>query len=317
MSRAAPDPRREQAAIWRARLAEQPDLALSPEYLDWCAEDDNRALADKADRAWAALDGLDAAPQMLALRQAALSDARRASGARKRWTEPRRIAAGIAAAVVMAGAGGLAVQPFLPKIYKTGVGERRVVLLADGSRLSLDAASEVRVRFSDSARSVRLTQGQARFDVAGDPGRPFLVEAAGKTISAEAGAFNVDVVGAELCVTPLKGKVLVLASLSPARSVTAGQQLDDGAIKTADLSEAVAWEHGELVFADDTLAQAVAKVGRYSNRRIVVDPGASGIRVSGAFNAGDTESFLDGMTSYFGLTASPGADGSVVLRRRG
>ena len=79
----------------------------------------------------------------------------------------------------------------------------------------------------------------------------------------------------------------------------------------------MAWERGELVFADDTLAQAVAKVGRYSNQRIVVDPGASGLRVSGAFNAGDTESFLDGMTSYFGLTASPGADGSVVLRRRG
>ena len=44
MSRAAPDPRREQAALWRARLAEQPDLALSPEYLDWCADEDNRAL---------------------------------------------------------------------------------------------------------------------------------------------------------------------------------------------------------------------------------------------------------------------------------
>lgn len=317
MSRTAADPRREQAALWRARLAEQPDLALSPEYLDWCADADNRALADRADRAWAALDGLDAAPEMLALRQAALSDARRASGARMRWTTPRRIAAGIAAAVVLAGAGGLAVQPFLPTVYKTGVGERRVVLLADGSRLSLDAASEVRVRFSDTARSIRLARGQARFDVAGDTARPFLVQAAGKTISASGGAFNVDVVGTELCVTPLKGKVLVMASLSPARSISAGQQLDGAAIKQADASEAVAWERGELVFADDTLSEAVAKVGRYSNRRIEVDAGAAGLRVSGAFNAGDTDSFLDGMTSYFGLTATPGDDGSVVLRRRG
>ncbi|HEX5776887.1 MAG TPA: FecR domain-containing protein [Caulobacteraceae bacterium] len=308
---------REQAAVWRARLAEQPELALSPEYLDWCADDDNRALADKADRAWAALDGLDAAPQMLALRQAALTDARRASGARMRWGSPQRIAAGVAAAIVLAGAGGLAVQPFLPKVYKTGVGERRVVLLADGSRLSLDAASEVRVRFSDNARSVRLTRGQARFDVTGDPGRPFLVQAADKTISASAGAFNVDVVGSELCVTPLKGKVLVLANMSPARSIAAGQQLDGAALKRANASDAVAWERGELVFADDTLSEAVARVGRYSNQRIVVDPGASGLRVSGAFNAGDTDSFLDGMTTYFGLTATPGADGSVVLRRRG
>lgn len=306
---------REQAAIWRARLAEQPDLALSPEYLDWRAA--HGELADKADRAWSALDGLEAAPEMLALRQAALKDARRASGARMRWTTPRRIAAGIAAAGVLAGAGGLAVQPFLPKVYKTGVGERRVVLLADGSRLSLDAASEVRVRFSDSARSVRLTRGQARFDVAGDNGRPFLVQAAGQTISAAAGAFNVDVVGTQLCVTPLKGRVLVLADLAPARSVAAGQQLDDGAIRRTDAADAVAWERGELVFADDTLAEAVAKVARYSNRRIEVDPGAANLRVSGAFNAGDTESFLDGMTSYFGLTATPGADGAVTLKRRG
>lgn len=305
---------REQAAIWRARLAEQPDLALSPEYLDWCAE--NRELADKADRAWAALDGLDAAPEMLALRQAALKDARRASGARMRWSTPRRIAAGIAAAVVLAGAGGVAIQPFLPKVYKTGVGERRVVLLADGSRLSLDAASEVRIRFSDNARSVRLTKGQARFDLAGDPARPFLVQAAGKTISASSGAFNVDVVGGQLCVTPIKGKVLVLADLAPARSIAAGQQLDGASIKPVDTAEAVAWERGELVFADDTLAEAVAKVGRYSNRRIEVDPAAANLRVSGAFNAGDTESFLDGMTSYFGLSATPGTDGSVMLRRR-
>ena len=308
-------PAREQAAVWRARLAEQPDLALSPEYLDWAAE--NRDLADKADRAWAAFDGLDAAPEMLALRQAALKDARRASGERMRWSTPRRIAAGIAAAVALAGAGGLAVQPFLPKVYKTGVGERRVVLLADGSRLSLDAASEVRIRFSDNARSVRLTKGQARFDVAGDNGRPFLVQAAGKTISAASGAFNVDVVGTQLCVTPLKGKVLVLADLAPARSITTGQQLDGGAIKRRDAADAVAWERGELVFADDTLAEAVAKVGRYSKRRIEVDPAAANLRVSGAFNAGDTESFLDGMTSYFGLTATPGADGAVTLRRRG
>lgn len=316
MSRTAPDPRREEAALWRARLAEQPELALSPEYLDWCADDGNRELAERADRAWAAFDGLDAAPGMVALRQAALADARRASGARQGWTVRRRIAAGLIAAVLLAGAAGLAVQPFLPTVYRTGVGERRVVLLADGSRLSLDAASEVRVRYSGAARSVKLARGQARFDVAGDAGRPFLVQAAGRTISASGGAFNVDVLGGALCVTPLKGKVLVMASLAPARSIAAGQQLDGAAVKRADASEAVAWERGELVFADDTLSEAVARVGRYSNRRIVVDPGAASLRVSGAFNAGDTDSFLDGMTSYFGLTATPGADGSVVLRRR-
>ncbi len=308
---------REQAAIWRARLADQPELALSPEYLDWCADDDNRAMAERADQAWAALDGLDAAPEMLALRQAALTDARKASGARMRWTTPRRIAAAIAAVVVLAGGAGLALQPFLPTTYKTGVGERRVVLLADGSRLSLDAASEVRVRYNGSARNVRLTKGQARFDIAGDAARPFLVQAAGRTISASGGAFNVDVVGSALCVTPLKGKVLVMADLAPARSIAAGQQLDRGAVKSADANEAVAWERGELVFTDDTLAEAVAKVGRYSTRHIQVDPAAANIRVSGAFNAGDTESFLDGMTTYFGLSATPGADGTVVLRRRG
>ena len=47
---------REQAAIWRMRLAEQPDLALSPEYLDWCA--DHRELADKADEVAALFDRL-------------------------------------------------------------------------------------------------------------------------------------------------------------------------------------------------------------------------------------------------------------------
>lgn len=306
----------EQAALWRARLAEQPDLALSREYLDWCEGDGNRERVERADEAWSALDGLETSPEILALRQAALADARRAGKGRGWQRMPRRIAAGIAAAVVLAGGAGLAVQPFVPTVYRTDVGERRVVVLKDGSRLSLDAASEVRVNYSRNARNITLARGQARFDVSGDADRPFLVKAADRTISASGGAFNVDVVGESLCVTPLTGRVLVLASLSPARRVSAGQQLIGASVRPADAAEATAWERGELVFEDVTLAEAVAKVRRYSNRRIEVDPAAASLQVSGAFNAGDTDAFLDAMTSYLGLAATPGADGAIVLHKR-
>src|SRR3546814_1264895 len=77
-------------------------------------------------------------------------------------------------------------------LYRTVLGERRVVTLADGSTVSLDAASEVRVAYSERARELALVRGQARFDVAHDPRRPFAVQARDQRVVATGTAFNVD-----------------------------------------------------------------------------------------------------------------------------
>jgi transmembrane sensor len=208
------------------------------------------------------------------------------------------------------------------------IGERRVITLQDGSRVSLDAASEVKVRYTHGARKLELVRGQARFDVTRDLGRPFVVDAGDRSVSATRGAFNIDRAAQRVCVTLLDGAAVVRLEpglfhrQAPGRPtlLKPGQQLTaDPARQTlasADAREVTAWERGELVFTNEPLADAVARVNRYSVRKIEVDPSAAALRVSGAFNAGDTASFLDAMSSYFKLAAVPGTDGKVVLQAR-
>jgi len=77
-------------------------------------------------------------------------------------------------------------------VYSTGVGERRTLTLADGSVVTLDARSRIQVKYRDRERLIDLDQGQARFDVAKDPARPFRVSAAGReTVLAFGTQFNV------------------------------------------------------------------------------------------------------------------------------
>ncbi|MGE5567207.1 MAG: FecR family protein [Parcubacteria group bacterium] len=322
----ANDTRRADAALWRTRLEEEPQLALTPEYLDWSAEPANRALSDRADEAWDLVGELSATPEMIALRHAALADARKTAA--RRWS-PRlpRMAAAIAAGVVLAASAGGA-WLLSPTIYRTDIGERRVVTLQDGSRISLDAASEVKVRYTHGARKLELVHGQARFDVARDLARPFVVDAGDRTVSATKGAFNIDRAARKVCVTLLDGAAIIRpdaglfhrAAPEKPRLLNAGQQLTVAsrgeAVATADPREVTAWERGELVFTNEPLADAVARVNRYSVRRIEVDPSAAPLRISGAFNAGDTASFLDAMASYFNLEAVPSSDGKVMLQAR-
>ncbi len=328
------DPRRTDAAARRVRLAEDPSLAHEPGHADWLADPANRARFDQADAAWDLFDELGAAPEMIAIRREALGDARRA--ARSRWA-PGLLAGRAAAAVLVGGicaallagayAGGL-----IPSVYSTGVGERRIVMLKDGSRLSLDAASEVQVRYSAHARSLKLERGQARFDVAHDTSRPFTVHAGDRTVVATGTAFNVDLLGREVLVTLIEGHVVVKADratptfkrtmpMRPSVALQAGQQMlssDRAAprVSAADLRGVTAWERGQLVFDDEPLSEAVMRVNRYASHEIVVDPSAASVRVSGAFDAGNTASFIDAMTSYFPLDQAVGPDQTVTLRKR-
>src|SRR3546814_3333806 len=98
-------------------------------------------------------------------------------------------------------------------VYRAVAGERRLITLEDGSKISLDARSEVRVRYSKDARRLELLGGQARFDVAHDSRRPFSVRARDQLVIATGTAFNIDMVGSTVLVTLIEGRVEVLEDI--------------------------------------------------------------------------------------------------------
>jgi transmembrane sensor len=217
MTRAIDPQRLEQAAAWRARLAESADLH-DDEFSSWLARDPRNREAWRCVQApWDVLGQQSTAPGVIPLRRAALVHAHEAMRGNllgpKRFLRPVLLAAAVAG--VLAAGAFLFWQQYRPQVLQTGFGERRVVTLADGSQITLDSRSEVTVRYTAEARALTLVRGQARFDVAHDVARPFSVTALRHKVVATGTAFDVDLLGPKLLVTLLKGHVVVLPQSEP------------------------------------------------------------------------------------------------------
>jgi transmembrane sensor len=349
------DPERlEQAAAWRVRLAESAELHAD-EFSSWLAQDPrNREAWRRVQAPWDMLGQQATAPGVIRLRRAALVHAHNVMRGNLFWPKRFRRPAMLAAAVCVLAAGAfLFWQQYQTNVFRTGSGERRVVTLSDGSQITLDARSEVTVRYTADARALTLVGGQARFDVAHDVARPFSVTADGHKVIATGTAFDVDLLGPKLMVTLLKGHVVVLPRSEPtipwvpdapstgAGSATAagaeslassaaggamdriyldpGEQLvmsstDAPRISRVDIGRVTAWERGEIEFDNEPLVSVVQRMNRYGPRHIIVgDDRAGGLRISGVFHEGDVDGFISTIAAYLSVTAHERPDGDVVL----
>ena len=200
------------------------------------------------------------------------------------------VAAGLAALVATAGSLFVLTRP---PAYETAIGGQELVRLDDGSRVSLNTDSRIAVLYSDGERRIRLDRGEAMFEVAHNPDRPFLVEAGDERIRALGTTFVVrrDAAG-KTSVTLVEGRVEVtrqagaarIAVLAPGQRVTVSASA--GAARDRPPIELVtAWRRGEVVFEDSSLIEAVEELNRYSPTRLVIaDPRVASLRVSGVFS---------------------------------
>src|SRR5580658_10396570 len=189
------DPRRgrpqTEASAWFARLKRrQVSLTDLDAFRTWRGEPANRAAYEMVDDVWRSAGTLGG---QAATREAVGEALRR--GARRR-ARRERLAAWVSGAAVagfvfagVAGATWLYLQA--RPTFATGVGEQRLVRLADGSTVRLDTDTRIDVAMTGGARRVTLDRGQAFFDVMHDPARPFLVAAGPMTVRAVGTRFNV------------------------------------------------------------------------------------------------------------------------------
>ncbi|KDA01863.1 FecR family protein [Hyphomonas oceanitis] len=226
---------------------------------------------------------------------------------------------GIAAVLVLA---VVSVVTFSPpsapvaQVYATAIGDTRDVTLEDGSRVTLNTDTELAVTYTDSERRIQLAHGQALFSVMKGT-RPFIVAAGGSETRALGTRFEVYRGPDDVAVTLVEGSVSVLpetagqGSAAPdvgeeraATVLVPGDRLvlRGGAIASltqVDTSEALAWQSGILQFRDVTLGEAIAELNRYSETKIRVDdPALAQERLSGAFAAGDQDTFAETLKLY-------------------
>jgi transmembrane sensor len=216
----------------------------------------------------------------------------------------RRRAWALAASLLLVIVTGVLTWQFRPvgQQYTTAVGGTASVPMSDGSHVTLNTDSEIRVALSPSERHVDLEHGEAFFEVAKDPNRPFVVEAGRKRVVAVGTQFSVRREGDAIQVVVTEGKVRVedndpnapvfLTPGAVARVGDAGVLVQRKTLPEAE--EALSWRSGTLTFRDATLADAIAEFNRYSERKVVIDdPAVAALKIEGNFRANNLAAFLE------------------------
>jgi len=245
----------------------------------------------------------------------------RRRGTRKFWAAPLAAAAALLVVAISLVWWNRDGERFgLPRTYETAHGEQGAWRLPDGSMLHLNTESSATVRYSGSERVVELNRGQALFDVSHGDRRRFRVSAGSAEVIATGTEFDVYRRNNTLTlITVVQGEVRVYASDStaarssalPASSIAlnAGQQIgvDAGGLWaepiSVDTKAAVAWLRHEIVAQNRPLGEVAAEFNRYGRVQIVIDdPALKMLRISGHFDAYDTDSFAAFLASLEGVT---------------
>lgn len=204
-------------------------------------------------------------------------------------------------------------QAALPiDLYTTEIGAQERIDLPDGSAITLNTASQVEVRYSAAERGVRLLEGEAFFDVAHDPARPFRVYAREGVAAAVGTAFSVRLQadGVELVVSDGKVSFAEASEVAqPVAYVAAGQTASFRdrvniieTIEAQEVDRKLSWTRGRLVFAGEPLSQVVADISRYTDVSIAfANADVANLPVGGYFDVGEVDRLLEALETSFAL----------------
>lgn len=319
-----------EAAAWIARLhGEERTVQVEAGFKRWLAASvEHRAAFDMANDLWTSIEDRPKprTPAFVRWPQAGFV-----------ITWPRALAAAVVIAMVTI---SIALYPHDMGLA-TRVGEQRNLTLQDGTRVSLNTASRIHVRYDRSVRRVELDKGEAYFEVAKRSDWPFVVIAGGKQVVARGTAFLVRRDERNFAVTLVEGKVVVApageaVTASPqtptSAAGTSGSQSNsdpqNGAVTGADITLApgqrlmfadherprldrpplervTAWQHGQVVLDHTPLADAAAEMNRYSEVELVIEePEAGRAEVTGIFRVADSESFAVAVAETYHLSVA-------------
>jgi transmembrane sensor len=236
----------------------------------------------------------------------------------------RRIMAGLLAATLVATAGTIGLQKWAAvERLRTAVGQESSYCLADGSIVHLNTDSTIEVAMRDTERYVHLLKGEARFDVAHNKQRPFIVQAGDATVRAVGTAFAVRLRDDLTELTVIEGKVAVHDGA--ARNQTVGVSAGNAAairsgtvamtpLLPGQIAQRTAWQEGVIQFDGETLAQAVEEFNRYRTAPLVIgDPQIASLRIGGTFKAGSSNQFVTALSQSFNIRSVSGKDNSIIL----
>ena len=307
-------------------------------FAQWLKEDRrHRAAFAEIARTWSRL----AEARALVQPDAAVSTPRSHSLRFVRWLPVGLAAAASIALVGWFGRSSLKKSAGFAEQAATEVGGLRRLDLPDGSFVTLNTNSSVDVQFTTVERRVRLLRGEAHFEVAKNPSRPFVVEATGVAVKAVGTAFSVRVKPSAVDVLVTEGRVRVedavrgasllqpapIAASSELPLLVAGERVTIATspeappvparvatVAATEIDQALSWQKRRLDYADAPLSEIIADFNRYNQHKLVVaDARLAERRFGGTFPAGDYASLVQLLEKTFGVVVER-RDRETLLR---
>lgn len=338
------------ARFFARRQSDDFSSADKRKFNDWLDEsEENRSVFGAYQELWEEIGEASADADIMAMRNAALAGKPQQNG-RRFWSHGMAIAASIVLVVFSlsffllpsiqsAQQGDQSKLPSLvkaanpgagarPTIYRTQTGQQSTINLVDGSTIELNTDSILQVNYDEQSRQLVLLRGEAYFNVAKDPSRPFFVIANDKRVTAVGTEFSVRLDKDRVRVNLVEGIVSVDRANSngeflpdvgnDAQVMHAGEQLiaiERQPFKKAvtDTEVATSWRRGRVVFENEPLSRVVPELNRYTSRKLVIgSESLADLRVSGSFRAGSSDNFARTLEVTFPVKADVSAD-RVVL----
>jgi transmembrane sensor len=218
---------------------------------------------------------------------------------------------------------------------QTNIGELRRVQLSDGSTITLGGLSRVSVHIDEQIRRIVLARGEAFFEVAKDPQRPFVVEVDDTVVRAVGTAFDVRRAGSKVSVSVAEGVVEVIdaqarsgsnaiEAIAPiATRLSAGQsiQFEPSRMQppppiVIDADAVAAWRNGQRQYLGEPLANVIADLNRYSTRKITIeDPALRDMAITGSIFERDIERWVKSLEVALPVEVEQDGD-RIIIRSR-
>ncbi|MFC3052132.1 FecR family protein [Kordiimonas pumila] len=265
------------------------------EFKAWFAKSDKHQEAFRQRASlWSDFDGLKALNDYAQSNEIKNLLAKDAKSHHKTHLYARRgFLTGIAASLALITGSGVAFKVYNDQrkvqlqSFQTELGGQRTIDLKDGSVITLNTSSEIKVEYRAGKRCVYLLCGEAYFDVAHDPSRPFFVIVGKKAVRALGTSFSVRLLEKKVHVTVSEGRVALLKDITfvedgdampigqPLAEVSYGQNvLFENDIELMEklpprvLAKKLAWRDGVLAFSGEPLSKVVEEVERYTGMNI-------------------------------------------------
>lgn len=209
--------------------------------------------------------------------------------------------------------------------------------LADGSKVYINRGSSVEIAYTSDERRVYLTKGEANFEVAKDPNRPFIVNVAGVDVRAVGTIFSIKLSDDSVDVIVTEGKVNVkpIASVFSSKKPVDDSFLEMGqrakvrlggenpmvevvTLSHPEMEDATRWQPRLLDFESTPLREIVDEFNSSNPIQVVLgDSTLETFLISSTFWSDNVEGFVRLLESTFEMEAEWGSSTEIILRKPG